>query len=171
MIFLKQSEIILDNQKKFIDLMHFAAYKIEKLFETKDYTWTYPKYNIFCLTATNKLMYELFNELKKHIREHIDDRPLWIQSWLNLHKNNEVLDWHNHLWKWHGYISIDPKNTKTIFEEWEIENKIGQIYFGEGYIKHKVEVVEPYDGYRITLGFDVTDGIPQENGYNSLIPI
>lgn len=170
MIFLKTSKLIQDNQKDFLELMNFAAGKIQKLFNTTDYTWNYGRYNIFSLTSTNPLMYQLFQELKINVREHIGDGPLWMQSWLNLHRPDQVLGWHDHLWKWHGYISIDPKNTKTIFEDWEISNKVGQIYFGTGHIKHKVEVLEPYDGFRVTLGFDVTDGIAQENYYNSLIP-
>jgi hypothetical protein len=169
MIFLEQSKIITNNQKHFIDLMTFATTKIERLFNSKDYTYNYSRYNIFSLTAPDELMYFLFQELKQNVRNHLGDKPLWMQSWLNFHKSNQVLDWHNHLWKWHGYITIDPKNTQTIFENYTIDNKVGQIYFGEGGLSHKVQVISPYEGYRITLGFDITDGIPQENYLNSLI--
>lgn len=170
MIFLEQSKTIEQNQKEFIDLMFFASKKIQKLFNTNQYTYNYAKYNIFTLTAPNQLMYSLFEEIKSNVRNHLGHKPLWMQSWLNLHKSNEVLGWHDHSWQWHGYISIEPKETETIFENWKIKNKIGQIYFGEGRIKHKVEVLKPFDDYRITLGFDVTSGIPQENYLNSLIP-
>lgn len=170
MIFLETSQLIKNNQKEFIDLMGFATKKIERLFGTKDYTGNYGRYNIFSITAPNVLMHDLFTELQQHVRNHVEGQHLYMQSWLNFHKSNQVLDWHNHFWKWHGYISIDPKNTKTIFENWEIDNKVGQIYFGNGHLKHKVEVVEEYTDYRITLGFDVTDKIPQENYLNSLIP-
>jgi len=170
MIFLETSQIIKENQKELIDLMTFATHKIERLFNSKDYTYNYGRYNIFSLTAPNKLMHEIFKEIQYNVRKHVGDQPLWMQSWLNYQKHDQVLNWHNHLWKWHGYISIDPKKTKTIFEDWEVDNKVGQIYFGNGNVKHKVEVLEKYPDYRITLGFDVTDGIPQKNYLNSLIP-
>ena len=85
-------------------------------FPDKDSTWGYHYYNIFVTTAPSPVFYELYKELNKVIRGYIgDDRPLWMQSWLNFHMSNEVLGWHNHEWSHHGYISIDPKKTKTVF--------------------------------------------------------
>ena len=85
-----------------------------------------------------------------------DDR-LWIQSWVNFHTRDQVLDWHNHDGKWHGYVSIDPKDTTTEFERgFKIENKVGNIYLGTGYNRHRVvNNSGEYDGVRITIGFDV----------------
>jgi len=91
-----------------------------------------------------------------------------MQSWLNFHSSDEVLKKHSHEWPFHGYISVDPKSTTTVFEKYEIENKIGQIYIGpggKGY-EHYVRVNNPYEGKRITIGFDITD-IPNR-GYKNL---
>jgi hypothetical protein len=83
-------------------------------------------------------------------------KELWYQSWLNFHKVNEVLDWHNHPeCLFHGYISIDPKETETEFESYKIKNEIGNVYIGNGQLKHKVNVLKPFEGYRITIAFDV----------------
>ena len=73
----------------------------------------------------------------------------------------------------HGYISIDPKNTKTIFEDGTvINNKVGNIYIGPCNLKHKVEVNEPYEDERITLGFDVINSdFKKQNDKISFIPI
>ena len=49
----------------------------------------------------------------------------------------------------------DEKNTQTIFDNWTIDNKPGQIYFGPGHAQHEVKVLEPYEGYRTTIGFDI----------------
>ena len=60
-----------------------------------------------------------------------DDRPLWIQSWLNYHKGKEVekeLPMHSHKENYHGYISISPQDTSTIFRNGlKIDNKIGLV--------------------------------------------
>ena len=115
----------------------------------------------------------LFKELKNIIKEyHKKDEPLWFQCWLNYHSDNQVLDWHDHQWLWHGYISIDPKETKTIFENgFEVKNEIGNIYIGPCNIKHKVVVNKPYFGHRITLGFDVISVPDYPINTTSFMPI
>ena len=96
---------------------------------------------------------------------------MWFQSWINYHKPNEVLDWHTHLWHAHGYMSLDPKETNTIFKNYTIKNEIGNIYIGPGYREHKVEVLNLFEGERVTLGFDVTIKPELPNGILSFIPI
>jgi len=125
-------------------------------FGPTDLTWQYDKYNIFSLTSGSILFYKLFSELRDIIRSEVSSDYIWIQSWLNFHTRDNVLDWHNHSWDYHGYISIDPKSTTTQFEDYTIENKIGQIYFGPGNRMHRVNVLQPFEGHRITIGYDVT---------------
>ena len=171
MIFLEESKLIVENQQGFNSIMEFAAFKFEDVYGHRDFTKAYAGYNLFTHTATDLLMYKLFKELQSRVRSVLGDQPLWMQSWMNQHKQEEVLDWHNHDWDWHGYISIEPKKTNTVFEDFVVENKVGQIYFGEGHKLHKVEVLEPYEGLRITLGFDITNKIDTRSKYVSFIPI
>jgi hypothetical protein len=42
-----------------------------------------------------------------------------------------------------------------MFEEWTVHNEIGNIYIGPGTAYHKIEVLQPYEGYRYTIGFDI----------------
>lgn len=155
---IKYSPTIIENQQGYIDCLTATALRIKRVFNTHDTTKVYPFYNIFNATSSNMLMYKLFNELKTVVRDELGyEQPLWMQAWLNFQDDKNLLKWHDHDWDWHGYICIDPKNTKTIWREFEIENKIGQIYFGDGHKEHAVEAVEPFDGYRITLGFDITN--------------
>ena len=42
---------------------------------------------------------------------------------------------------------------------------MGNIYLGRGHNEHKVVVNEQYEGYRITLGFDISV-TPIEKGMN-----
>lgn len=171
MIFIKESKLIVDNQKEFVDCLRKSTFKLQKLFNNNQYTDSYPKYNIFNISATNVLMYKLFNEIKGLVKDELGhDKPLWMQSWVNYQAEDNLLAWHNHDWEYHGYICIDPKNTKTIFEDFEIENKIGQIYFGEGHKPHKVEAVEPFSGYRITIGYDITSKADQQYTNLGLMP-
>ena len=79
-----------------------------------------------------------------------------MQSWLNFHRMDEVLDWHYHSYcSAHGYVSINPMKTKTVFENFEVDNEIGKVYIGKPYMKHKVEVLEKYSDTRITVAFDI----------------
>jgi hypothetical protein len=167
-----KSQLITNNHKQFIEECYFAYDKISNKLNTKETTWTYREYNLFSIMSGSILFYKLFSELQKIIKAyHLKDSPLWMQSWLNFHKSNEVLDWHNHEWPFHGYISIDPKSTTTVFKEYEVKNEIGNIYIGPGNILHKVRVDEEYSSPRITIGFDVTDEAKLNNNMFSLIPI
>ena len=69
----------------------------------------------------------------------------------------------------HGYISIRPHKTKTVFEGYEIDNQVGNIYIGPA-IDTTVEVLEDYDTPRITLGFDLLTDPTQCSNNIGLIP-
>ena len=76
----------------------------------------------------------MFKDVFKIVRKYSKTKePLWIQCWLNYHSDKQVLDWHDHKWLFHGYISIDPKDTKTIFENGSINTifrrLLGRIVF------------------------------------------
>lgn len=160
-------DLIVDNHEQFLEECQNAYLHFCKTFNTKDSTWHYTKYNLFCLTSTSLLFYNLFKDLKFLIRDYFNsDQPLWMQSWLNYHESNIVektLKFHSHTSHYHGYICIDPKDTNTIFKNnLSIKNNIGQVYLGpgrktdpEGGYDHKVVVNNPYKGPRITFGFDI----------------
>jgi hypothetical protein len=131
-------------------------------------TWMFNQYNLFALYSNNQHFYEIYKNLISAIREYFNvtgtDVPsqLWLQSWVNGHTKNQILKSHNHEWPIHGYISIDPKHTETVFtdapngnELYRITNKVGQIYVGPGSRFHHVELLEPFEGERITFGYDV----------------
>lgn len=167
-----KSQLIIDNKDEMVDLIH-QSYGLHQLyFPGEDSTWTYKKYNFFGLTSPNLLFSKLFHELRDIINDYIPEETKWMQCWLNYHTPDKVLDWHDHQWDYHGYISIDPKDTKTVFEEYEIDNEVGNIYIGPGYRKHKVVVNDNFDEPRITLGFDVcVTPSPDLYPILSLIPI
>jgi hypothetical protein len=181
---LYQSDLIKDNHQSFIKQCDKAYNIIKSKTNSSDTTWNFDKYNIFTITSSSLLFYNLYKELNYHIRSFIgDDRPLWLQSWLNYHKGNEVervLDPHSHEWDYHGYISIEPQNTTTIFHKgYKIDNKVGQIYMGlgngEGNIRpeltHYVKINKPYEGTRITIGFDVATHPNQNLSRMVLLPL
>ena len=135
---------------------------------TDNITWHFGNYNVFGLCSCNQWFYDIYKSLLDVIREYhartgIEIPPqLWLQAWINSHTPKQVLKSHNHDWPLHGYISIDPKKSQTVFtdkpngkELYRIDNKIGQIYIGPGHRFHHVEVLEPFDGERITFGFDL----------------
>lgn len=152
------SNYIEENLTDIISHINIAHDKFNQLFPNQDSTWTYDRYNIFSLTAPSTFFYNIYKELSTIIKNFCDyDNDLWIQSWVNYltYDQLNVLDWHGHEFPYHGYISIDPKNTITDFQSYQIHNRSGQIYIGPGYRHHKVTAPEYFDGVRITLGFDV----------------
>ena len=167
-----KSQLIIQNKSEMVKQIHKAHSIHQKYFPGNDSTWTYKAYNFFGLTSPSPLFSDLFFELKEIIHDYIPEKKMWMQSWLNYHLPNQVLPWHDHHWDYHGYISIDPKGTKTVFEGYEINNEVGNIYIGPGYRKHKVVVEQYYNEPRITIGFDVClkpDNEP--NDLLSLMPI
>ncbi len=147
------------------DLAHFKKYadlayrRFQHKFGEQQTTALYNQYNSMSLLVGSTKYYRLFKDIFKIIRRYAKtQKPLWLQSWLNIHNDNEVLHWHNHADSLlHGYVSIDPKNTKTIFANYTIENKIGNVYIGPSKNYHKVVCNRKFKGKRITIAFDVVD--------------
>lgn len=155
----------IDKQKlveQLLDFHHNTDYRTSNFYA----------YNIFTEVSTEE-MYDLFANVKAVIRTHLPADRLWLQAWLNVHKQDECLDWHHHKFPYHGYISIDPKNTTTEFSKWKVKNETGNIYFGPGgeANPHRVNVNEAYDDYRITIGFDVHNVSSAVQGQHKFIPI
>ena len=138
----------------------------------------YRFYNVFNLTSPSPLYWFLFMNIKQVVRNTLgNNQPLWMQCWMNFHKQQEVLKWHDHHFPYHGYVSIDPKNSTTEFKQgslrYNIENVVGNIYFGPGWERmHRVVVNEDYDDSpRITLGFDILTEPTLPDDQFSLIPL
>lgn len=158
---------IIKNQKEIIE----QCLQVKENYKGTDLTWDYSKYNIFSVTSGSLYFFQIYKELSLLFKEQLGDRPMWFQSWLNVHENETLLDWHNHAWDYHGYISVDPKNTITEFEDYKIENKVGQVYFGPGNRLHRVVSEKEFSGSRITIGFDVTLDPFMDHGCYSLFPV
>tara|TARA_R110000803_G_scaffold61624_1_gene121566 strand:- start:54 stop:623 length:570 start_codon:yes stop_codon:yes gene_type:complete len=166
---LYQSPFIEKNQQTIVGICKNANL-ILKQKSIKDSTWDFEKYNLFSITSSSYLFFKIYKELNYYIRDYVNDKnkPLWITSWLNYHEGNEVekkLPPHTHPFDYHGYISIQPQDTTTIFHKgYEINNKIGQIYIGQGNgqenirpeLTHYVKINTPYEGLRVTIGFDIS---------------
>lgn len=167
-----RSQLIVDNFPSFVTEARAGVRKIQKLFGVRtDSTRFYWGYNAFAATSGNLLFYQLYLELMQIIRDYVGHNdPLWFECWINSHNPNEVLKWHNHEWPLHGYVSIDPKDTVTVFKDYKIENKIGNIYIGPGNRPHTVEVNQKYPEPRITLGFDVCGADRMSDGV-MMIPV
>jgi len=162
---LYKSEVVLDNHRVMINILNNSISFLGDV----DPTWTYDKYNLFGLTSPTKVFYNLFKELRGFVYDYTDG-DLWMQSWVNYHMPDQLLKRHNHAWPIHGYICINPHLTKTVFDDYEIENRIGDVYIGPGGRHHEVQLIEPFYTPRITIGFDVTDRPHQANANLGMIP-
>lgn len=170
---LKTSSLITENHQEFKKLCKVLSQFIKNEIGEKDTTWSYRDYNVFVASSSTYLFYKLYEEVRNIVRGFVGhDRPLWIQAWLNYtecENLEEILKPHFHGFNYHGYVSIDPKNTTTIFNNGlEINNKVGQIYLGPGRgmeepyrydYDHYVKINERYSGHRITLGFDIASDV------------
>ena len=149
--------------KKDIDHFKKYAYLAHKRFEfnygKKSSTAFYRYYNCISLLAGSIKYYKMFKDVFKIIRKYSKTKkPLWFQCWLNFHKEKDLLQWHNHPDAlFHGYISIEPKKTETVFKNYIIKNKTGNVYIGPSLNYHKVISKDPYITERITIAFDVID--------------
>ena len=162
---LYKSEVVLDNHRVMVNILNNSISFLGDV----DPTWTYDKYNLFGLTSPTKVFYNLFKELRGFVYDYTDG-DLWMQSWVNYHMPDQLLKRHNHAWPIHGYICINPHLTKTVFDDYEIENRIGDVYIGPGGKHHEVQLIEPFYTPRITIGFDVTDRPHQANANLGMIP-
>ena len=134
--YLKNFKYIKDNQKALIKDAALCNDRFK--FNFKDQistTWYYRYYNFASLSVGTNYYY-VFKQLQKIIRKFVKhNKPLWCD--------------------YHGYISIRPHNTETEFENYTVKNKVGNIYIGDPYLKHRVNVIKPFSTPRITLGFDI----------------
>jgi hypothetical protein len=183
-IMLFRSQYIIDNQKSIIeDIRNIGLPRFKNKFniENNDITWMYSDYNIFSVMGGNRHFYNIFKDLNLCISDYIRkynflSDSVWMQSWINFHKQEEVLTKHNHGCPIHGYISIEPKDTTTVFfdvdgaEMYSIKNEIGNIYISLGYRQHEVRNLNSYEDERITIGFDVQTGTFETKNIN-LIPM
>ena len=166
---IKKLPYIKDNKETFIKNANLAhkrfVFNYGVPFNKMSSTWFYRYYNISTLTVGCKMYHRLFMDLQKIMRQIANtNEPLWYQSWLNFHNQKEVLDWHNHSdCLFHGYISIDPKNTETEFKNFKIKNETGKIYIGPAGYLHRVNVLKPFTGKRITIAFDVISKLKRKN--------
>ena len=171
---LYQSEVIV---KKQYDIIAACLDAREKYLNfptrhaTGDMTWDYRNYNFFTLSSGSYALYDVYKELVAFVKSQIDSERAWMQCWLNCHHHDDVLGWHTHEWDYHGYICIDPKNTVTKFREYDVTNKIGQIYFGPGNREHKVECLNKFDDYRITIGYDISLNLDPMHSCMGMIPL
>ena len=178
-----KSKIIIENHKEFVILCEELDVELREEFSIgvdNSTTWEYNRYGLFNLKQGNKLFDSLKEELIDIIKENYKDE-CWFTSWLNFDTYDTVehtLKKHFHESPLHGYISIDPKNTKTNFpySGFVVDNEIGNIYIGPGgggpgndiksnKWKHEVINTSDYEGNRITIAFDVVFTHPKTQSY------
>ena len=175
---------LVEKYGSFVDDIKMARQFLKEEFQTDDLTWMYEKYNVFSTVAGSYHYWNLYKDLNHCIRRHLVEnlnykvlpRHMWIQAWLNWHTKDQLLKRHNHAddgqGNLHGFISIEPQDTTTVFYKnyddeksiYEVDNKIGYIYIGNGNNWHEVIANSDFEGDRITIGFDImTRNSPSRN--------
>jgi hypothetical protein len=175
--FLYSSNFVSQNQMDLLAVLENGKnlYESYKGYQVENMTWEYKNYNIFNICGLYSVMNDLQSILHDIIRLYLNEYGIKhtgfnIFSWLNHHTNiNQLLKPHNHDSNLHGYINIDPLESKTIMSNFEcedlfyIENKVGLIYINQPNMNnyHRVEVNPIYIENekllrpRVTIAFDV----------------
>ena len=161
-------ELVGLNQKSLIDHIKVSRDKFNHLYGGFEHaTKYYYLYNFFTITSCNQDVYLLYLKLLKCIKQYFDFKSInasqvWMQTWMNIHTENNVLTSHSHAYPIHGYLSLSNHDTDTVFtdghdgnELYRINNKPFQLYIGPGYRHHHVVVNQNFSDERITLGFDI----------------
>ncbi len=178
------------NQAQILNVLEEGKRRFEALNgESENITWQYKHYNIFNLCAhsyeINKLQSITHQVIKLYLDEYeIKYEGFSVTAWLNYHtKASQLLKVHTHISLIHGYINIDPLESRTIMSDYNgndnfyVENKVGLIYINQpnSYNLHRVEVNPDYikDGDlirpRVTLAFNI-DIIPRTDNHHKIGP-
>lgn len=145
------------------------------------------KYNTF--TFITEEILNLYTEIKKHVEPLIDKSEKYvIKSWINIFRDGQQLDWHNHCkpWNkmsWHGFYCVEVGDSYTEYKIHnekdiiKISSKNGLFVFGksDGGNKHRTSLWGDKQNPRITIGFDivpVTTAMEDESLYyiNQYLP-
>ena len=133
-------------------------------------------YNVITLTSPLPEYYKFWTQVYANIRKEVD-RPVWIHSWLNVHRHEDLgkesLEWHSHSYaNHHGFIHLSDKASTTEFKNGtNIPNKQGQMYFGDASLEHRV-VSGQFQGIRASIAYDLLDDPkPEHFAQDIFIPI
>ena len=168
---------------KLVQYVDMSKAKFEHLFDDKTHnTGFYYLYNFFSIASCNKNTYNLYLAIVKCIKDYFEVNNIpkdnvWMQMWMNIHDKDQVLKSHSHDFPYHGYFSLTPQKTDTVFQDkingkelYRIQNNPYQVYIGVGNRPHYVDVLEDYTDKRITFGFDIQTN-ELVTGNFSFIPI
>jgi len=151
-----------------------AAYKHD------DLSSRFNKWNIFFFVEPALLpVYKLIKTGWKQFSEEVGfgKDPLWIHSHGNLHRKDQKLDYHAHLYPVLGYVGISSEGSNTNFYTGEnedikipIPNKNGQLVITLGPIPHHTDVWDK-DYPRCSIAFNLmTSQDTQQHGCGPVFP-
>ena len=145
----------------------------------------YLNYNI--LTFPNIDLNKLYHELTQTISPFLlDEHCYMIQSWLNVFRKGQRIDWHRH-WPakskcWHGFYCVETGNDGESGTEYKIPgrndtvfvtSKNGRLVFGKSEEdSHRSTEWMRDEINRVTIAFDIVPlfSIPKNTKYNHYIP-
>tara|TARA_B100000780_G_scaffold143026_2_gene100090 strand:- start:16777 stop:17373 length:597 start_codon:yes stop_codon:yes gene_type:complete len=136
-------------------------------------TKVHDQYNLF--TYNLEGFHPLYFKIQELFRQvNTDADEYYIQCWLNLYKQGDFINWHNHSdygeGSWHGFYCIDCEPSKTSYRlpnvkdivDIDSENNLLVINKSDG-DWHRTWPWEFADRDRITIAFDI---VPRESQAN-----
>jgi hypothetical protein len=121
----------------------------------------YSSYNFFLIK--DPVIKSVFDLIKRSYYEMLDNlnmpkESMFIQCWINIHRQHQHLTKHAHPYPMHGHITINTDNTSTVYgeaDELQIPNKNGLLtLLGKPNVMHYVTPYQSIEGARVSIAFD-----------------
>ena len=149
-------------------------------YKSDDLSARFNKWNIFffaepALLPVYKLIKSGWDQFKNEVG--FSKEALWIHAHGNLHRKDQKLDYHAHLYPVLGYVAISSEGSNTNFYTGEnedikipIPNKNGQLVITLGHIPHHTDVWDK-DYPRCSVAFNLmTTPETQNQGCGPVFP-
>ncbi len=123
-------------------------------------TASFEHYNL--ATMCNEELHALYTALQAVFRERVPDGTYYLQSWVNIHRKNQHLDWHEH-WgseSFHGYFCVNAEPSTTSYKNPQtkqvdsVTNRNNTLTLNAGGWLHRVSPWRS-DRPRISIAYDI----------------
>lgn len=179
-----QSVFVADRARELTEYVHYVYQNMEA-----QYTAHSQNINLFLrdrkghlrrptcnLLQASTIWQQAFSEIFSCIRHYYADSShdtVYFKSWIQRHPDTFIPQWHTHgNADSHGVLSVTDQPTATIYEDFEVVNKPGQIHIGPN-IRHSVRNLAPYNEWRLVIAFSVVLDLMviDANDIGSYLPI
>lgn len=177
-----QSDFIKENTVALSDYVKYVYTSLEPLYEQNDLAINVLEQhtNGYLRRPTTNLLYgnthwqHALNEIFCGVRDYYadsDNDVVYFKSWVQRHYYTFTPGWHTHPGvDAHGVLSVTDQPTATIYKDFEIINKPGQMHIAPNF-GHNVRNLSLYSELRIVIAFNLVFDISATDDITNYFPI